>query len=243
MQVAVVSDIHANRHALEAVLDDAAAHGCGQLWCLGDVVGYGAEPNACCAVVERESVLSLAGNHDLAAIGSVPTDTFSRGAELAAVWTGEVLEEPRAAWLRTLSPTARVQGLALDHASPRDPVWEYVLDPLMAELCFQGMDERIGLIGHSHIALSFVGRDGQAATGQARRPGESVDLTRCRWLLNPGSVGQPRDGDPRASWLELDLGLGTATWRRTRYDVAGAQAAIRHARLPPSLADRLAHGQ
>ena len=114
---------------------------------------------------------------------------------------------------------------------------------LLAELCLDRLEGRIGLIGHSHIALSFGREDGAPATGSARRGGDTVDISSGSWLLNPGSVGQPRDGDPRAAWLLLNLTQGTASWRRTEYDVAGAADAIRAARLPDSLAERLGYGQ
>jgi diadenosine tetraphosphatase ApaH/serine/threonine PP2A family protein phosphatase len=122
-------------------------------------------------------------------------------------------------------------------------VWEYVLSPLAAELCFDATRYRISLIGHSHVALSFHRPDGEPATGTTRRGGAQVELRTGEWLLNPGSTGQPRDGDPRAAWMVLDTARLTATWRRADYDIAGAQAAIRAANLPDSLAERLQHGQ
>ena len=243
MLVAVLSDIHGNRHALEAVLDDVATTVATELWCLGDVVGYGADPNDCVALVADNAALCLAGNHDLAVTGELALDDFSRGAALAARWTQEVLTAPHLDLLAGLSPQATAGSVGLFHGSPRDPVWEYVLAPLLAELCFDVLDQRVALVGHSHVALSFVRPEGQAATGQKRRLGETADLSTGEWLLNPGSVGQPRDGDPRASWLLLDTEAWTAEWRRASYDVAGAAASIRAARLPESLAERLGYGQ
>jgi diadenosine tetraphosphatase ApaH/serine/threonine PP2A family protein phosphatase len=146
-------------------------------------------------------------------------------------------------YLRSLSPTGSGEGIGLFHASPRDPVWEYVLSALAAELCFDATDYRISLIGHSHVALSFHRPDGEPATGTTRRDAVRVDLARGEWLLNPGSTGQPRDGDERAAWMVLDTRELTATWRRAEYDIAGAQAAIRAANLPDSLAERLQYGQ
>jgi diadenosine tetraphosphatase ApaH/serine/threonine PP2A family protein phosphatase len=147
------------------------------------------------------------------------------------------------AFLESLEPTGSAEGVGLFHASPRDPVWEYVLSALAAELCLDVTRQRISMIGHSHVALAFHRSEGEPATGSTRRPGEVADLTRGKWLINPGSVGQPRDGDPRAAWLMLDTRAATAEWRREEYDIAGAQAAIRAARLPDSLAERLRHGQ
>jgi diadenosine tetraphosphatase ApaH/serine/threonine PP2A family protein phosphatase len=243
MQVAVISDIHGNRHAFEAVLADLGAGGVDAVWCLGDLVGYGADPNDCVALAQEHCDVCLAGNHDLAVTGELPLDEFSRGAAVAAQWTAEVITPEQLDFLSSLKPSGEAGGVGLFHASPRDPIWEYVLSTLLAELCLDTQACRICLIGHSHVALSFVRPEGEAATGEPRRGGDELDISEGEWLLNPGSVGQPRDGDPRAAWLLLDTGAGTATWRRTDYDVAGAAAAIRAARLPDSLAERLQYGQ
>jgi diadenosine tetraphosphatase ApaH/serine/threonine PP2A family protein phosphatase len=243
MLVAIVSDIHGNRHAFEAVLGEIATTGAREVWCLGDVVGYGADPNDCCALAREHATVCLAGNHDLAVTGGLPLDEFSHGAALAARWTQEVLDDDHVDWLRSLSPKGAEDGVGLYHASPRDPVWEYVLSTLLAELCLDAAPERVCLVGHSHVALSFVRPEGEAATGDTRRAGDALDLSGGEWLANPGSVGQPRDGDPRAAWLLLDTDGWRAEWRRTAYDIAGAAAAIRAARLPDSLAERLEYGQ
>ena len=243
MRVAVVSDIHGNRHAFEAVLADVATTGADELWCLGDVVGYGADPDACVELAREHAAVCLAGNHDLAVTGALPLDEFSRGAEIAARWTREVLLPENLAFLEGLETSGSVEGVGLYHASPRDPVWEYVLSALLAEMCLDAADERVALIGHSHVALSFVRREGEIATGERRLAGDEDDIAAGEWLLNPGSVGQPRDGDPRAAWLLLDTEALTASWHRVEYDIAGAAAAIRQARLPDSLAERLGYGQ
>src|SRR3954468_7513998 len=243
MQVAIISDIHGNRHALEAVLDNVERTHAERTWCLGDVVGYGADPNDCCTLVRDAAHVCLAGNHDLAVTGELSLEEFSRGAALAARWTQDVLRDDHMEWLRTLRPTHVNEVLGLYHASPRDPVWEYVLNALLAELCLDAAGLRLCVVGHSHVALSFVRREGEATTGEARRGGDTAELAGAEWLVNPGSVGQPRDGDPRAAWLLLDADTGHAEWRRVEYDVAGAGAAIRAARLPDSLAERLQYGQ
>jgi predicted phosphodiesterase len=243
MQVAILSDIHANRHALEAVLEDVARTEASRIWCLGDVVGYGADPNDCCALMRAHAHLSLSGNHDLAVTGALSVEEFSRGAAVAALWTQEVLEDEHMAWLSSLSPAQELSEVGLYHGSPRDPVWEYVLSALLAELCLDAARKPLCVVGHSHVALSFVRRDGRPATGEPRRAGDVVQLRGAEWLVNPGSVGQPRDGDARAAWLLLDTDEATATWRRTEYDIAGAAGAIRAARLPDSLAERLQYGQ
>jgi predicted phosphodiesterase len=243
MQVAILSDIHGNRHALQAVLDDVASTDASRLWCLGDVVGYGADPNDCCTLIREHARIALAGNHDLAVTGALSLEEFSRGAAVAARWTQEVLEDEHQAWLSSLRPVHELGEIGLYHASPRDPIWEYVLSALLAELCLDAARKPLCIVGHSHVALSFVRRDGQPTTGEARRAGDVVQLRGAEWLVNPGSVGQPRDGDARAAWLLLDTDEATATWRRVEYDIAGAAAAIRAARLPDSLAERLQYGQ
>jgi predicted phosphodiesterase len=243
VKIAIVSDIHGNRHAFEAVLEDIEASESEELWCLGDLVGYGADPDACVELARHHAALCLAGNHDLGVIGTLPLEQFSRGAALAARWTQETITDDTRAFLEALQPLNDEEEVGLYHASPRDPVWEYVLSPLQAELCLDVQPKRVCLIGHSHVALSFCRADGQSATGQTRDPGEVLDLTTGEWLINPGSVGQPRDGDPRAAWLELDTGNWSAVYRRIDYDIAGAAAAIRAARLPDSLAERLSFGQ
>jgi diadenosine tetraphosphatase ApaH/serine/threonine PP2A family protein phosphatase len=243
MKVAVISDIHGNRQAFEATLEAIAASDAAELWCLGDLVGYGADPDACVELAREHAAVCLAGNHDLAVTGEIPLAEFSRGASMAAQWTKEVIAPENLAYLQTLSPQGEEGIVGLYHASPRDPVWEYVLSALLAELCLDEQRHRVCLVGHSHVALSFTRTEGQLATGEPRREGERLDLRSDEWLINPGSVGQPRDGDPRASWLLLDLDELTASFGRTDYDIAGAAAAIRAARLPDSLAERLEYGQ
>jgi predicted phosphodiesterase len=243
MKVAVISDIHANRHAFEATLDAVAASDASELWCLGDLVGYGAEPDACVELAREHVAVCLAGNHDLAVTGEISMQEFSKGASVAAQWTKEVIEPENLAFLESLSPQGEEASVGLYHASPRDPIWEYVLSTLLAELCLDAQRHRICLIGHSHVALSFERHEGEMASGEPRREGTILDVSEGEWLLNPGSVGQPRDGDRRASWLLLDLDGMAASFHRADYDVAGAAAAIRAARLPDSLAERLEYGQ
>ena len=243
MRVAVASDIHGNRHAFEAVIDAAKEAQVEELWCLGDLVGYGAEPDACVALAEAECAIILAGNHDLAVVDVLSLEDFSRGAALAAQWTKDTIRPETREFLLSLSPTGEAEGIGLYHASPRDPIWEYVLSGLTAELCLDAAPQRVSLIGHSHVALSFHRIEGEPATGSTRRDGDLLDLGIGEWLLNPGSAGQPRVGDPRAAWMIVDTTAWTAEYRRTDYDLAGAQAAIRAARLPDSLAERLQYGQ
>jgi predicted phosphodiesterase len=243
MRVAICSDIHGNRHAFEAVIAAAEGEGVEELWCLGDLVGYGADPDACVALADAHCTICLAGNHDLAVVEVLSLEEFSRGAALAARWTRDVIRPETRDFLLALKPQGAGDGVGLFHASPRDPIWEYVLSGLTAELCFDATDFRVSLIGHSHVALSFHRPDGEPASGSTRRADTELDLGQGEWLINPGSTGQPRDGDPRAAWLTLDTESWAVTWRRAEYDIAGAQAAIRAARLPDSLAERLQYGQ
>jgi predicted phosphodiesterase len=243
MRVAICSDIHGNRQAFEAVIAAAEREGAEELWCLGDLVGYGADPDACVALADAHCTVCLAGNHDLAVVDVLSLEEFSRGAALAARWTRDVIRPETREYLLSLSPQGSADGVGLFHASPRDPIWEYVLSGLTAELCFDATDFRVSLIGHSHVALSFHRPEGEPASGSTRREGTELDVSAGEWLINPGSTGQPRDGDPRAAWLALDTGAWTVTWERAEYDIAGAQAAIRAARLPDSLAERLQYGQ
>ena len=225
------------------MLDSIEASECEELWCLGDLVGYGADPDACVALARAHAAICLAGNHDMGVRGDLPLEQFSRGAALAARWTQDTISDETREYLNGLEPLLLDERVGLFHASPRDPVWEYVLSSLQAELCLDVQTHRVCLIGHSHVALSFSRVPGQPASGETRADGEELDLAEGEWLVNPGSVGQPRDGDPRAAWLELDLEASSAVYHRVEYDIDAAAAAIRAARLPESLAERLSYGQ
>ena len=242
MRVAIATDIHGNRHAFEAVIDAAERDGAEELWCLGDLVGYGGDPDASVALAQRHCSVCLAGNHDLAVVDVLSLEEFSRGAALAATWTREVIAPETREFLLSLKPEGSAQGVGLFHASPRDPVWEYVLSGLTAELCFDVTDFRVSLIGHSHVALSFDRQEGSPASGTTRKEGTELDVAEGQWLINPGSTGQPRDGDPRAAWLLLDFDVGRAAFKRVEYEVGRTQEEIGERGLPDALAQRLAHG-
>jgi diadenosine tetraphosphatase ApaH/serine/threonine PP2A family protein phosphatase len=239
MRAAVVSDIHGNLAALEAVLEAIDERPPDELWCLGDLVGYGARPNECCTLVRRRSTTCLAGNHDLAVRGTIDLREFSGDAGIAARWTRDVLTPESLANLQTLDTHGAAHGVELYHGSARDPVWEYVLSDEAALITFALTRSQVVLVGHSHVALR-VSTDG---VGGLAPDGTLVELGEARHILNPGSVGQPRDGDPRAAWLELDLDARTAAFHRVEYDIARTQSEIRAAGLPDILAERLAHGQ
>ena len=241
MRIAVISDIHANLHALEAVLAAIEAESVDEVWCLGDLVGYGPHPNECVTLVRERASVCLVGNHDLAVLGTLDLDLFMGEAGAAARWTQTVLEPDARAFLAQLAPTAARHGVALAHGSPRDPVWEYVLSSQAAAAAFAATSEQLVLVGHSHVQLAIAADGGRIAGGGAKA-GDEVDLQRARQLLNPGSVGQPRDGDPRAAWLVIDTAQGRATFRRNDYPIERTQAEMRERELPELLAERLAHG-
>ena len=244
MKVAVLSDTHANLPALEAVLAAIDRHEIDQIWFLGDAVGYGAQPNEVVELLAGRCEQMLIGNHDLAALGDLDVATFSPDASEAALWTrGELGKDSKAILKGLPGPSAEVEGIGLFHASPRDPIWEYVLDPGTAGDCMDASSSRVGLIGHSHVALWFTRRDEMSRISADGGPeGTVLDASIGSWLINPGSVGQPRDRDPRAAWLELDTSTFEVSYRRTPYEIEAAARAILDAGLPPNLADRLARG-
>lgn len=241
MRVAVISDVHANFHALEAVLEQIDAEQPDAIWCLGDVVGYGPLPNECCDVVRERCDLCLVGNHDLVALGRISVSDFNDEAAAAATWTSEVLSAESRAFLEGLEPSATVANVDLFHASARDPVWEYVLTEAAAEATLELAAAPFVLVGHSHVALALTQLDDGVAGGLA--PGGTDVRLEGRWLLNPGSVGQPRDGDPRAAWLLLDLDEMFAAFQRVPYSIEQTQNEMRERGLPRMLAARLARGE
>ena len=213
-----------------------------ELWCLGDLVGYGPRPNPCCAAVERRADLCLAGNHDLGVLGELELSDFTGDAVVAARWTRSVLAEGSRAYLESLQPTGQLDGVELFHASPRDPVWDYVLSAEAAVAALELTEAPLVLVGHSHVPLAIVQTDGAALAGGLAPEGTEAELGTGRFLLNPGSVGQPRDGDPRAAWLLLDFEARKAFFRRVEYRVESTQEEIRERGLPDALAERLARG-
>lgn len=239
MRVAVLSDIHANVTALDAVL--AAVPSVDELWHLGDVVGYGPHPDAVVARLSEAGAVGVRGNHDAAAAGGLDIEAFNVDARTAMEWTRSVIGEETRAWLRALPERLERAGFTMVHGSPRDPTWEYVTSTPVARAGMAAMSTQFGLHGHTHVPIAYVEQDGRLDT---MSPGNRSTLTfdGRRVLLNPGSVGQPRDGIPASSWLLLDTDAGSATWRRTAYDVATVQAAMAAVDLPDRLIARLAHG-
>jgi diadenosine tetraphosphatase ApaH/serine/threonine PP2A family protein phosphatase len=243
MCVAVVSDIHSNLHALEAVLAAVDAEAPDELWCLGDLVGYGPRPNECCAALAERTDVCLAGNHDLGVLGTIDLAEFGGEAGIAARWTREVLEPEARKFLQRLEPEGAAHGVALYHGSAWDPVWEYVLSDEAALATLELAGSPLVLVGHSHVALRVVQSGDGEVDGGLAAAGTEVELGGVQALLNPGSVGQPRDGDPRAAFLLLDLDARRASFRRVEYDIERTQQEMREAGLPELLAARLELGQ
>jgi predicted phosphodiesterase len=241
MRVAVISDVHANYHALETVLEEIESERVDAVWCLGDTVGYGPLPNECCDAVRARAEPCLVGNHDLVALGELSVTDFNDEAAAAALWTSQVLTETSRSFLESLLPSAELDGVDLFHASARDPVWEYVLSEEAARATLDLSDAPVVLVGHSHVPLAIT-LDGDRVMGGLAPGGAEVELA-GRWLLNPGSVGQPRDGDPRAAWMMLDLTRRSATFRRVAYPISETQSEMRERGLPGTLASRLARGE
>ena len=239
MRVAIVSDIHGNLHALEAVLEAIERDAPDAIWCLGDLVGYGPRPNRCCAVVAERADFCLIGNHDLAVLGRLDLEDFQPDAALSARWTAAAIDDEPRTYLESLESSGEHEGVGLFHASPRDPIWEYVLSPEVAAASMAAASQELVVVGHSHVALHYRVSDGMLLpAGDDTQLGLSGD----RWLLNPGSVGQPRDTDPRAAWMLLDLENRRVSFRRVEYDVAETQKEIRDRGLPEALAARLEFG-
>jgi predicted phosphodiesterase len=242
MRFAVLSDIHANLPALEAVAADLPP--VDQVWVLGDTVGYGPQPNEVIATLQAMGARSVMGNHDGAAIGTVDPVHFNPDARTAIEWTAGVLDPNARAYIAAL-PEVRTDGdLTAVHGSPRDPIWEYITGPGVAAANFEAYETRFCLFGHTHLPVAFRLVDGEVE-GTIGLPGTSARLGPERAMLNPGSVGQPRDGLRDAAYAVLDLEADESTFefRRVRYDIDRTQRLMREAELPVRLVERLGYGR
>lgn len=239
--IGLLSDPHGNLSALEAVLGDVDRVRPDLLVCLGDFVGYGSEPNEVVRLLRERCQVCLAGNHDLAALGRLDISNFNPFAAAAVTWTGERLEPEVASFLDGLSSRAQVGSVLLAHASPRDPVEEYVTDPFVAAANFTAADFTEAAVGHTHVPAAFL-LAADVVVALDPLPGEEVEAGTARALVNPGGIGQPRDGDPRASWGTWEDERRVFSVRRVEYPIEKEQQAIRAAGLPAVLADRLAEG-
>jgi diadenosine tetraphosphatase ApaH/serine/threonine PP2A family protein phosphatase len=239
MRIAVLSDIHANLPALDAVLADAGS--LDGTWHLGDVVGYGPDPDGVVARLRDIGAVGVRGNHDAAAGGGSAIDWFNPDARRAMEWTRTAISPQTVDWLRGLPERRTIDAFELVHGSPREPLWEYITSSSIARDSLAVLSEPIGLHGHTHVPVAFL-EDGNDVERFSPRDGSTLDLRGRRALVNPGSVGQPRDGDPRASYLVLDTATASIAWHRVAYDIEPVQAAMRAAGLPGFLVSRLSIG-
>lgn len=238
-RVLIVTDIHGNLDALDAVIADAGETE--RIWCLGDTVGYGPEPALCLEWVRAHCEVVLSGNHDCAVFDPTVAQDFNPNAAAAALWTREQLSESDVAYLRALPSTIDREGVTLAHGSPVDPVRTYILSVIDARDAFMAFDGPRCFVGHTHVAACYA-QDTEMTVRVPVTNDEPFPLGGARYIINPGSVGQPRDRDPRAAYLWYDPDQATVTWKRVVYDIEATQAKILAAGLPERLALRLATG-
>lgn len=242
MRILVISDIHANLTAFKTVLDHAKGDW-DYVWCLGDVVGYGPDPNECVELLRSMPHLCLAGNHDWATLGRLDIRTFNPDARRAVEWTQETMTPDNLKYLEALPVTFVIGDYTLVHASPREPVWEYILEPLVAALNFPHFETSYCFVGHTHQPVIYELTNENGDT-RAREPhyGAGHNLNGRRQIINPGSIGQPRDQNPNSAYGILDTETGTFEHRRIPYDIPDVQARMREAGLPERNITRLEHG-
>ena len=248
MKIAVLSDVHANLAALQAVLADIdAVAPDAVIWHTGDIVGYNAEPNEVIALLRERSAAGVMGNHDAAVLGELDVSWFNPEAAAAVKWTATHLTPENATWLHALPRISEMGAATLVHASLLKPLEEYVIDAESARENLFALSTPVLFHGHTHVPAYWALRGGQSSVIDIDGRAQPLLSTS---LINVGSVGQPRDGDVRASWVLWDRSddgsaigaLGTVQWRRVAYDVARTQALVRAAGLPEFLAERLAAG-
>ena len=243
MRALIVSDIHSNLEALQSVIQDAERNGgFDQIWSLGDLVGYGPDPVECIDLIRRYDTLGVAGNHDLASAGKLSLEAFNVYATQASKWNTAQLNEEHLAYLGGLPLVFEMEDFTVVHGSPRDPVWEYVVSPAAALASFNHFDTLRCLVGHSHIP--FICRPQDDTVVFLEFPLDTlVSLGADRLIINPGGVGQPRDGDPRASYAIYDSDEGGVSHHRAEYDIAKTQEKMTERGLPKYLIDRLPNGR
>ncbi len=241
MRYGIIADVHANLAAFEAVLADMGK--VDSLWCLGDLVGYGPDPNECIDLLQSYNHRCVMGNHDLAAIGRLDTADFNAAAAEAAEWTAHALTDRSVFYLSHLPEMVVVEPFTLVHGSPRSPVWEYVFQETLAAANFDHFGTPACLVGHTHVPALYV-LDASRGTASGRVPGpeDSVDIGADRVIINPGGVGQPRDGDTRAAYAVYDSESRVFQWRRVAYAIESTQGRMRAAGLPERLIERLDFG-
>ncbi len=242
MRVAVISDVHSNLVALEAVIRHLPA--VEAIWSLGDAVGYGPQPNECLSLLRDKVSIAIAGNHDWGSLGKVGFEDFNDAAAVAARWTGAQLTAQSRAYLAGLKMQQEMGEFSLVHGSPRDPLWDYLANASRAEACFPLFKGQYCLVGHTHVPAVFSqDEQGGAVHVSIPRDGARMPLAKGKAIYNPGSVGQPRDGDPRAAYAVLDLNERTISFARVEYDFGATQARMQAVGLPEFLWKRLEAGR
>lgn len=244
MKILLISDVHANLVALESVISAFDDHDLADIWSLGDIVGYGPRPRECVERVrELAQNVSIIGNHDWAAIGRLDLDDFNPVARYASYWTTMALASEHLQYLESLPNRMIEDDWTIVHGSPQHPIWEYVYNARIAAINFGFYDTRICFLGHTHIQL-YITEEAATSNIQPTQPrdGEVIDVSTERIIINPGSVGQPRDGDPRAGCAIFDPDEMTVTFHRIPYDVAETQRQLEAEGLPESLIMRLSMG-
>jgi predicted phosphodiesterase len=239
MRIAVLSDIHGNLPALEAVLDALKPYDA--IWELGDIVGYGPQPDEVVERLARENATGVRGNHDAAALGQLETNSFNDDARFAVEWTADRISAETRAWLSALPERVVDEPFTLVHGSPRDPTWEYVFTPAIARGNLGEFDTTHCLVGHTHIPVAFREKGGRMEAVEVD-DGTKLEVGTQRLMVNPGSVGQPRDGDPRASGMLFDTDAHTLEWHRVDYPIEDVQKMMVEHKLPARLVRRLAYG-
>ncbi|MFC2066793.1 metallophosphoesterase family protein [Chloroflexota bacterium] len=242
MRYAIIADIHANLAAFKAVLDDIARRGgVKAIWCLGDIVGYGPDPRRCIELLRQRNHICVAGNHDWAAAGKIDTSGLNPDAAAACHWTAEQLSPQDIEYLENLPPVIHRDDFTLVHGSPRDSIWEYILSPSAAEVNFSFFKSKFCLVGHSHMPLVFKQEEDSCSVSKFS-PEIGLVLGKYRLIINPGGVGQPRDGDPRTSYAIYDSETRMVRLYRIPYDIEATLSKMMKAGLPVRLMTRLSHG-
>jgi len=242
MRYVILGDIHSNLEAFEAVLRDADDRGgFDKIWCLGDLVGYGPDPNDCIERLRQFEHVCVAGNHDWAAIGKIDTADFNPVAAQACSWTAQQLTAENVEYLQSLSLNICQEDFTLVHGSPREPIWEYLLSTEGAQDSFAHFETAYCLVGHSHVPLIFELIDSKVVYEMFPEDA-SLELGKRRLIINPGGVGQPRDGDPRASYALYDTEARTIYHYRVEYDIQATQTKMEKRGLPMPLIMRLSVG-
>ena len=242
MRYGIISDIHSNLAALQAVLNHMGK--VDGLWCVGDIVGYGPDPNECVEIIREQAQVCIPGNHDWACVGKIDTSEFNADAAQACLWTQQQLSAENRHYLSTLAETHTEGDFTLAHGSPANPIWEYLISVNSAKESFDHFWTSYCLVGHTHIPVIFQQEPKSKSVVKALHPqtDQPISLQGLRLIINPGSVGQPRDGNPQASYAILDIDGETLEYRRVAYPIETTQQKMVQASLSPKLITRLTYG-